>query len=105
MRVCVLRRLDVKHPEEGARGLTAVDSVPSFASGAPSLAAPSMDPSSPPAPSSWLMRLKHRLLRIDRDSYICYALYLIVFVADFSLLSLPFPLTVRLGLYYERTRA
>ncbi len=40
--------------------------------------------------------LKRRLRRVDRESYLCYLLFLASFAADFSLLLLLFPLSMLL---------
>ena len=50
------------------------------------------DKSAPPAPQkgllAWLGGLSARLARADKESYICYALFVALFVTDFSLLAL-----------------
>ncbi|KAK9824077.1 hypothetical protein WJX72_007565 [[Myrmecia] bisecta] len=45
---------------------------------------------------SWWQKLRRRLGRTDRESYICYALYILVFVVDFGVLTLVFQVSVML---------
>ena len=42
----------------------------------------------------WLSDMVHRLRRDDKESYICYVLFIAAFVADFSVLALAFPLVL-----------
>lgn len=40
------------------------------------------------SPLDWLKRLSSKLRRPDEESYICYALFVVLFITDFSLLAL-----------------
>ena len=39
-------------------------------------------------PLLWLRWVNGKLRRADRESYVCYALFIILFITDFSLLAL-----------------
>ena len=36
----------------------------------------------------WLKKLSHKLRRPDEESYVCYILFVLLFIADFSILAL-----------------